>query len=247
MSYKNDKNGIIITEQKLAAQIHNKGKTGTPLPNGELLLRKEEALYCDYRKDIDLTKEELGQFKKGNLTHIVYRDLKERGLMVKVDETGLRLYDRNTPTKGQSSAIILAKNFKNEIDFNDIFDELDKGLERRIQIAIIDIEEDVVYYVTKIVEWPNTKLKEDGKIIIKDPEVKELIDKGYQINSGLKFGTHYRVYDYESKHAPWLIHIVKDGITWLDITRMVRVGHGVNKTIVLAYKKRWISLEWIKP
>ena len=247
MNYKNDKNGIIITEQKLAAQIHNKGKTGTPLPNGELLLRKEEALYCDYRKDIDLTKEEVSQFKKGNLTHIVYRDLKERGLMVKVDEHGLRLYDRNTPTKGQSSAIILAKNFKNEIDFNDIFDELDRGLERRIQIAIIDIERDVVYYVTKIVEWPNTKLKEDGKIIIKDPEVRELIDKGYQINSGLKFGTHYRVYDYESKHAPWLIHIVKDGITWLDITRMVRVGHGVNKTIVLAYKKRWISLEWIKP
>ena len=247
MNYKNDKNGIIITEQKLAAQIHNKGKTGTPLPNGELLLRKEEALYCDYRRDIDLTKEEASQFKKGNLTHIVYRDLKERGLMVKVDENGLRLYDRNTPTKGQSSAIILAKNFKNKIDFNDIFGELDRGLERRIQIAIIDIEEDVVYYVTKIVEWPNTKLKEDGEIIIKDPEVKELIDKGYQINSGLKFGTHYRVYDYESKHAPWLIHIVKDGITWLDITRMVRVGHGVNKTIVLAYKKRWISLEWIKP
>jgi tRNA splicing endonuclease len=157
------------------------------------------------------------------------------------------LYDRKKSSKGQSSAVILAKNFKYEIDFNDIFAELDRGLERRIQIAIIDIEEDVVYYVTRIVEWPETKLKKDGNIIINDPEVKELIDKGYQINSGLKFGTHYRIYNYESKHAPWLIHIVKDGITWLDITRMVRVGHGVNKTIVLAYKKRWISLEWIKP
>mgnify|MGYP001986855867 CR=1 FL=1 len=149
--------------------------------------------------------------------------------------------------KEAPGAVILAKNFKYEIDFNDIFAELDRGLERRIQIAIIDIEEDVVYYVTRIVEWPETKLKKDGNIIINDPEVKELIDKGYQINSGLKFGTHYRIYNYESKHAPWLIHIVKDGITWLDITRMVRVGHGVNKTIVLAYKKRWISLEWIKP
>jgi len=64
MSYKNDENGIIITEQKLAAQIHNKGKTGTPLPKGELLLRKEEALYCNYRKDINLTKDEVSQFKK---------------------------------------------------------------------------------------------------------------------------------------------------------------------------------------
>ena len=247
MTYKLDKDGIIVTEQKLAAQIYNKGKTGTPLDKGLLLLRKEEALYCDYRNDIDLTENEISKFKKDNLTHIVYKDLKERGLMVKVDKNGLRLYDRNIPTKGQSSAVIIAKNFKNEIDFKDIFNELDRGLERRIQIAIIDVEEDVVYYVTRIVEWPETKLKEDGNIIINDIEVKELIDKGYQINSGLKFGTNYRVYNYESKLAPWLIHIVKDGITWLDITRMVRVGHGVNKTIVLAYKKRWISLEWIKP
>ena len=78
-------------------------------------------------------------------------------------------------------------------------------------------------------------------------EVKELLDKGYQINSGLKFGTHYRVYDYESNHAPWLIHVIKEGINWLDIARMVRVGHGVNKTIVLAYKQKWLSIEWIKP
>jgi tRNA splicing endonuclease len=247
LTYKLDKEGIIITEERLAAQIYNKGKTGTPLEKGQLLLRKEEAIYCDYRNDINLSEDTINKFKKDNLTHIVYRDLKERGLMVKVDEQGLRLYDRKISSKGQSSAVILAKNFKYEIDFNDIFAELDRGLERRIQIAIIDIEEDVVYYVTRIVEWPETKLKKDGNIIINDPEVKELIDKGYQINSGLKFGTHYRIYNYESKHAPWLIHIVKDGITWLDITRMVRVGHGVNKTIVLAYKKRWISLEWIKP
>ena len=171
MTYRLDDDGIIITEQRLAAQIYNKGKTGTPLERGELLLRKEEALYCNYRKDINLTEKEIKKFKNNNLTHIVYRDLKERGLMVKVDEYGLRLYDRNTPTKGQSSAIILAKNFKNEIDFKDIFKELDKGLERRIQIAIIDIEEDVVYYVTKIIEWPKTKLKENGNIPIKDPEV----------------------------------------------------------------------------
>ena len=247
MNYELDKEGIIITEERLAAQIYNKGKTGTPLEKGKLLLRKEEALYCDYRNDVNLSEEIISEFKRDNLTHIVYRDLKERGLMVKVDENGLRLYDRNTPSKGQSSAVIIAKDFKKKIDFNDIFSELDKGLERRIQIAIIDIEEDVVYYVTRLVEWPETKLKDDGNIIINDPEIKELIDKGYQVNSGLKFGTHYRVYNYESKHAPWLIHIVKDGITWLDITRMVRVGHGVNKTIVLAYKKRWISLEWIKP
>ena len=78
-------------------------------------------------------------------------------------------------------------------------------------------------------------------------KAQELVDLGYQIHSGLKFGTHYRVYNYESEHAPWLIHITQKNHNWLDIARMIRVGHGVNKIIVLAYEKYWISLKWTKP
>jgi tRNA splicing endonuclease len=208
-------------------------------------LRPEEALYCDYRGYFELTEIERKNFDNQN--YIIYKNLKERGLIVKVGENGLRLFDRLTPTKGLSSAIVISKNYKKEIDFRDIFNELDKGLERRVQIGIIDSEKDVVYYVTRIMKWPETKRKEGYGSVIDEPEVKELIEKGYQVNSGLKFGTHYRVYNYESKHAPWLIHVVKEGMTWLDIARMVRVGHGVNKIIVLAYKQRWLSIDWIKP
>ena len=208
-------------------------------------MRPEEALYCDYRNDFELTEIERKEFSNQN--YIIYKDLKDRGLIVKVDENGLRLFDRLTSTKGQSSAIVISKNYKEEINFKDIFNELDKGLKRRVQIGIIDSEKDVVYYVTRIMEWPETKRKEGYEGVIDEPEVKELIEKGYQVNSGLKFGTHYRVYNYESKHAPWLIHVVKEGMTWLDIARMVRVGHGVNKIIVLAYKQRWLSIDWIKP
>ena len=208
-------------------------------------MRPEEALYCDYRNDLDLSDSERQNFTSNS--YIVYKDLKERGLVVKVDELGLRVFDRKTETKGQASAIVLPKNFDDKIDFTNIFTELEKGLDRRVQIGIIDSDKDVVYYVIKNTEWPNTKIKEDQESTITDANVKELLDKGYQINSGLKFGTHYRVYNYESKHAPWLIHVVKEGINWLDIARMVRVGHGVNKIIVLSYKKKWLSIEWIKP
>ena len=235
----------MITNERLAAQIYNKGKTGTPQEKGYLLLHPEEALYCDYRKDIELSDKERDKFQNDNF--IVYKDLKDRGLVVKVDDLGLRVYDRKTETKGQASAIVLPKKFDDEIDFTNIFEELGKGLERRVQIGIIDSDKDVVYYVIKNIEWPNTKMKEGQNSTIDDDEIKELIDKGYQLNSGLKFGTHYRVYDYESKHAPWLIHVVREGINWLDIARMVRVGHGVNKIIVLSYKKNWLSIEWIKP
>ena len=173
--------------------------------------------------------------------------MKERGLVVKIEDYGLRLYDRQKSVKGPASAIVLIKKFEDIIDFSDIIEELGRGLERRVQISIVDSENSAVYYVTKFVSWPKTKLKDDAKPSVDDVSMKELIDKGYQINSGLKFGTHYRVYNYESKHAPWLIQKIDDGMSWLDVTRMVRVGHGVNKTIVLAYKGYWISFDWIKP
>ena len=151
----------MITDERLSAQIYNKGKTGTPQEKGSLLLRPEEALYCDYRKDLSLTAEERGKFSNQN--YIVYKDLKERGLIVKVDENGLRLFDRQTSTQGQSSAIVISKNYKEEIDFSDIFNELYKGLDRRVQLGIIDAEKDVVYYVTKIMEWTDTKRKEGNE------------------------------------------------------------------------------------
>ena len=204
-------------------------------------------MYCNERGDLKLESKEIAKFSEKNLSYVIYKDLKERGLVVKIEDYGLRLYDRQKSVKGPASAIVLIKKFEDIIDFSDIIEELGRGLERRVQISIVDSENSAVYYVTKFVSWHKTKLKDDAKSSVDDVSMKELIDKGYQINSGLKFGTHYRVYNYESKHAPWLIQKIDDGMSWLDVTRMVRVGHGVNKTIVLAYKGYWISFDWIKP
>lgn len=204
-------------------------------------------MYSNDRKDILLSDGEVDEFKKDNLVYQTYRDLKERGLVVKSGEEGLRLYDRNTSTKTAASAVVHSYYFHDGIDFTKVIKELETGLERRTQIGIVDNEGDVVYYIANLVEWPKTKLKDDLVNINKDPKMKMLVDLGYQIHSGLKFGTHYRVYNYESEHAPWLIHITEKNHNWLDIARMIRVGHGVNKIIVLAYEKYWISLKWTKP
>ena len=236
-----------MTDKKIAAQIYNKGNTGTPQSGGDLLLTDYEALYSNDRKDILLSDDEVDEFKKDNLIYLTYRDLKERGLVVKSGEEGLRLYDRNTSTKTAASAVVHSYYFHDSIDFTKVIKELETGLERRTQIGIVDNEGDVVYYIANLVEWPKTKLKDDLVNINEDPKMKMLVDLGYQIHSGLKFGTHYRVYNYESEHAPWLIHITQENHNWLDIARMIRVGHGVNKIIVLAYEDYWISLKWTKP
>ena len=231
----------------MAAQIYNKGNTGTPQSGGNLLLTSYEALYSNFRKDIMLTDNDVKELEGDKLDYYTYRDLKERGLVVKSDEKGLRLYDRNISTKGAASAIVYTYNFQDKIDFSKVIKELEENFERRTQIGIVDNEGDVVYYIANLVRWPKTKLKDNVDNKNEDPKMKELADLGYQIHSGLKFGTHYRVYNYESKHAPWLIHITQKSHNWLDIARMIRVGHGVNKIIVLAYEKHWISLKWTKP
>ena len=212
-----------------------------------MLLTNYEALYSNDRNDILLSEKEVNELKKDNLTYLTYRDLKERGLVVKSDEEGLRLYDRNISTKTAASAIVHRYYFHDSINFTRVIKELETGLDRRAQIGIVDNEGDVVYYIANLVKWPKTKLKDNLVNINDDPKMKELVDLGYQIHSGLKFGTHYRVYNYESEHAPWLIHITEKNHNWLDIARMIRVGHGVNKIIVLAYEKYWISLKWTKP
>ena len=194
-----------------------------------------------------LTKQEIEELGRDKLDYYTYRDLKERGLVVKSDEKGLRLYDRNTSTKASASAIVFIYDFQENINFSKVINELKAGIKRRTQIGIVDNEGDVVYYIANLVEWPKTKLKKSVENINEDPKMKELVDLGYQVQSGLKFGTHYRVYNYESEHAPWLIHITQKNHNWLDIARIIRVGHGVNKIIVLSYEKYWISLKWTKP
>lgn len=204
-------------------------------------------MYSNDRNDILLSEKEVNELKKDNLTYLTYRDLKERGLVVKSGEEGLRLYDRNISTKTAASAIVHSYYFQESINFTKVIKELGTELDRRAQIGIVDNEGDVVYYIANLVNWPKTKLKDNIVNINDDPKMKELVDLGYQIHSGLKFGTHYRVYNYESEHAPWLIHITEKNHNWLDIARMIRVGHGVNKVIVLAYENYWISLKWTKP
>ena len=154
-------------------------------------LTSYEALYSHDRKDIILSDKEIDDFKQNNLEYYKYRDLKERGLIVKSDEKGLRLYDRNTSTNNAASAIVYSYNFQNNIDFTKVIEELETNLNRRAQVGIVDSEGDVVYYIADLIQWPETKLKEGISNTNKDPKMKELINKGYQVNSGLKFGTHY--------------------------------------------------------
>jgi tRNA-intron endonuclease len=84
---------------------------------------------------------------------------------------------------------------------------------------------------------------------------KDLKAKGLIVKTGFKYGTHFRVYkgDPESEHALYLVHAVSTTYhsTWPEISRAVRLAHGVKKELLLGRvkeeKSEYLSLKRMRP
>jgi len=97
--------------------------------------------------------------------------------------------------------------------------------------------------------------KKDECFDVKYITYRDLRNRGYTVKSGLKFGSHFRVYRGKTEeHSQWLVWVVPENtkISPNDITARVRVAHGVKKTMVMAmvdddgdvtyYEVRWLRL-----
>lgn len=66
---------------------------------------------------------------------------------------------------------------------------------------------------------------------------KDLKGRGLVVKTGFKYGAHFRVYegDPDKQHAKYLIHAVPEKYTamWPEVSRAVRLAHGVKKEILL--------------
>jgi tRNA-intron endonuclease len=84
---------------------------------------------------------------------------------------------------------------------------------------------------------------------------RDLKSTNHSIKTGFKYGTHFRVYERMGglEHARYLVHAVASdySTSWSEISRAVRVAHGVRKEFLLAAcnKKKiyYIKIERIKP
>ena len=69
----------------------------------------------------------------------------------------------------------------------------------------------------------------------------DMRDNGLVVKTGFKYGTHFRVYenDPDTCHARYLIHSVDDSriLMWPEISRAVRLAHGVKKEILFCRVK----------
>jgi tRNA-intron endonuclease len=67
----------------------------------------------------------------------------------------------------------------------------------------------------------------------------DLRERGYIVKSGFKFGAHFRVYERGealSEHSRYLVHAVpeSDIYSFHEVSRTVRLAHGVKKDILFA-------------
>jgi tRNA-intron endonuclease len=83
----------------------------------------------------------------------------------------------------------------------------------------------------------------------------DLRSRGLVVKTGFKYGTHFRVYedDPEKTHARWLVHAVPNDYQtiWPEMSRAVRLAHGVKKEILFAWVKedgtQYMRLSRVRP
>lgn len=113
---------------------------------------------------------------------------------------------------------------------------------RKGKLAIVLSDGDKVSDFDNLLSYFQTLLPE---IYIRYQLYKDLRDRGYVVRSGLKYGTHFRVYDRgvrpvkgareEWEHARYLAHALPESATYsiAELSRFVRLSHSVRKTLWL--------------
>jgi len=174
---------VIVADQKESSQIYNKGNFGYPLSGGGLELDLIEAAFLlesgrleVIRDNKNMTFGELFTYASAesegfDIRYMVYRDIRQRGFVVKPDAAG---QDLSVLPRGKiisnSRPLYLVKSVSERAAFSiDTFMELAddaKERNRELLFAIVDEEGDLTYYVV-------SKRKLTGHMVLSDNKGKE--------------------------------------------------------------------------
>lgn len=154
---------VTIEDQKEASQIHNKGYYGEPQHGGLLKLDLIESAFLlesgklsIKKKTKDMSLEELINYATSidtsfEIKHLVYRDLRQRGYMVKTSKQSTDFYvfqrgDIPARTEPKYIASAISERAKYSIkELSSILDISSKE-KKELLLAIVDEEGDLTYY-----------------------------------------------------------------------------------------------------
>jgi len=181
-------NSVIVTDKKESSQIYNKGNFGYPLSGGSLELDLIEATFlletgrlevlCDGNA---MTFESLFSYSSAasegfDIRYMVYRDIRQRGFVVKAESSDLDLsvFPRGK-TLSNSRPKYLVKAVSERTAFStDAFMELAEmtsSKNKELLFGIVDEEGDMTYYLVSkrelsgSVPVTGSDVKADGKLI----------------------------------------------------------------------------------
>jgi len=156
---------LIIVRDGNIANIHEKSHYGNMTEDG-LQLSLIEALYLmeKGKLDINLDSEDVSieklfkivREKESFTNYIVFRDLRNRGYIVKTGfkyGSEFRLYERGkSPGDGHSNYLVKVANENSEFMMSDLssYVRVAHGVNKKLLFAVVDDENDITYYN---VEW----------------------------------------------------------------------------------------------
>ena len=156
---------LVIIREGNIAKIHEKSHYGNMTEDG-LQLSIIEALYLmeKGKLDVEIDSEEVSIEnlfkiirKQGSFTnYIVYRDLRNRGYIVKTGfkyGSEFRLYERGkSPGDGHSNYLVKVANENSQFMMSDLssYVRVAHGVNKKLLFAVVDDENDITYYN---VEW----------------------------------------------------------------------------------------------
>jgi len=156
---------IIIVKTGNTAKIHEKSHFGNPSEDG-LQLSYVEALYLMEKGKLEVQNDSeevsinqmFGLIRKSGAfsNYIVYRDLRNRGYIVKTGfkyGSEFRLYDRGkSPGDGHSNYLVKVASENSEFMMSDLssYVRVAHGVNKKLLFAVVDDENDITYYN---VEW----------------------------------------------------------------------------------------------
>jgi tRNA-intron endonuclease len=162
-------NEVIVASESQASQLYNKGYFGDPQSGGALRLQLIEAIYLIetsrlevIRKDKNVALKEIIALAHGSqanfeIKYLVYRDLRQRGYVVKpnLEPLDFRVFPRGggpnlTPTKYW----VLAISERAIFSLSSLSACLDDVLrmKKQLLIGVVDEESDLTYYIAKKVK-----------------------------------------------------------------------------------------------
>ncbi|MDI6702833.1 tRNA-intron lyase [Methanothermobacter wolfeii] len=140
-----------------------------------------------------------------------------------------------------------------------------KIYEERLQISLIE--------AAYLMEKGKLKLKKDDDDVTLEEFIsllaerglyskylvyRDLRNRGYIVKTGFKYGVEFRLYERGGApgrtHSAYLVRVISENATIhaLDFSSYVRVAHGVNKRLLLAFLDdeediTYYLVDWIRP